>query len=217
MRASVGAAACPPRWLSPAYGGLTGRSAQVPSWSMSMEEHAVPPALKEQLESGESLLWWGRPRPLGYVAGGAMLTVPLGLLALISAYTWAGASAITELPLWSQLFLGLLLLFALHMILLRPLLSRRQAEQTYYGVTNRRALAICTSGRGRVFDIPHNRGELLVLKGPHRSWKVQFGRTASSSLDTLIMGRAAIPGFYGLESVEEVARVLKKVRRSGKA
>jgi len=180
---------------------------------MNLALPSAPPELTDQLDDSETLRWWGRPRPAHYVAGGAMLTVPLGLFALGSAYTWIGGLDPSALPAWAIGMLVVLLLFAAHMILARPLLSYRQAQQTFYGVTDRRSLAICTSGKGRVFEVPHHQGDLLMVKGLHGAWKVQFGRTASSSVDVLLMGRAAVPGFYGLESVEEVRRVLEEVRK----
>ena len=172
----------------------------------------LPPELSSRLDDGEEVLWWGRPTPSRYVAGGAMVTVPMGLVALVSGYLWLGGSAPGELPLWTLTLVGMLALFALHMIVFRPLLSLRQARATAYAVTNRRALAVCLFGRGRVFSVPHDQGKLQVVRGPHGAGKVQFSRTATSSVDVLIMGRAAVPGFYGLKDVEAVAARLKESR-----
>lgn len=177
-----------------------------------MVEPNPPSELSSRLEQGEELIWWGRPVPRGYVAGGAIVTVPAGLVALISAYLWVGGSDVSDLPLWSLPLVALLALFAAHMILLRPLLSLRQARATSYAITDRRALAVCLSSTGRVFSVPHDQGKLQVVRGPHGAGKVQFSRTAASSIDVLIMGRAAVPGFYGLKDVEDVARVLRKAR-----
>lgn len=177
-----------------------------------MAEPNPPSELSSRLEQGEALIWWGRPVPRGYVAGGALVTVPAGLVALVSGYFWVGGSAPGDLPLWSLPLIGLLGLFAFHMILLRPLLSLRQAKATTYAVTDRRALAVCLSGRGRVFSVPHDKGRLQVVLGPHGAGKVTFSRTAASSIDVLIMGRAAVPGFYGLTDAEGVARQLRKAR-----
>ena len=177
-----------------------------------MAEPNPPPELTARLEQGEELIWWGRPLPRGYVAGGAIVTVPAGLVAVISAYLWVGEKAVGDLPLWSLPLVALLALFAAHMIVLRPLLSLRQARATSYAITDRRALAVCLSGKGRVFSVPHDQGKLQVVRGPHGAGKVQFSRTAASSVDVLLMGRAAIPGFYGLKDVEGVAEVLKKAR-----
>jgi len=136
----------------------------------------------------------------------------MGLVAVVSAYFWVGGSSPGELPLWSLTLVGMLALFALHMIVFRPLLSLRQAKATAYAITSRRALAVCLSGRGRVFSVPHDQGKLQVVRGPHGAGKVQFSRTATSSVDVLIMGRAAVPGFYGLKDVEAVAALLKESR-----
>ena len=177
-----------------------------------MTPSALPPELSSRLEEGEDVIWWGRPTPWGYVAGGSMVTVPMGLVAIVSAYFWVGGSAPGDLPTWSLVLVALLALFALHMIVFRPLLSLRQARATAYAITNRRALAVCLFGRGRVFSVPHDQGKLQVVRGPHGAGKVQFSRTATSSVDVLIMGRAAVPGFYGLKDVEAVARTLRESR-----
>lgn len=168
----------------------------------------LPPAVATVLEPDESVLWYGRPVASAYVFGGLVVTVPLGLVALGSAISWTRGENIAGLPLWAKVVLGIVLLFAFHMLLLRPLLGFYLARRTHYAVTNRRALVVCEAWGCRVQELRHGEGKPLSIKGPRNFGKIQFGRTAGSSLDVLLLGRAAIPGFYGLEDVEQPLETL---------
>jgi hypothetical protein len=172
----------------------------------------VPRPISERLQPGEDLLWWGQPSVWGFVSGGLVLTWPLGLVALGSAVWWVGWMVPERLPSWTWAVLGLVLLFSFHMLLLRPLLSRLQATRTYYAITNRRALVVCRFRKELLQEMPHEQGELVVVDGPGRLDKIQFGRTAASTMEVLVFGRAAIPGFYGLEKFEEAVQILQQQR-----
>ena len=55
-------------------------------------EAPVPQELKEILASEEEVLWWDRPVPMRYVGGSLTLTVPLGLISIASAVSWAASA-----------------------------------------------------------------------------------------------------------------------------
>jgi len=164
------------------------------------------------LEPGEKVLWSGAPVALAYVFGGMVVTVPLGLVAVGSALSWTRGENLAAMPLWAKAVLGLVLLFAAHMLLFRPLLSYYLARHTHYAVTNRRALVLCDAWNGRLQQLPHEEGSVVAIRGPKNFGKIQFGRTASSSVDVILFGRAAIPGFYGLRDVDEPLRPLLELR-----
>lgn len=174
---------------------------------------AVPASLANVLEPDERLLWWGRPEPRLYIAGGFGVTAPLGLIGLLSVVSWVGGAPLGGLPPWALTVVGLVLTFSLHMLLLRPLLGLHQARCTTYAITDRRALVVCGRTRRLLQQIRHDEGELLVIEGLRSRARIQFGRTAASSLEVLIFGRAAIPGFYGLTEIKPVIDLLHQYRR----
>jgi hypothetical protein len=170
--------------------------------------------VESALDEGESVLWTGRPSSLAYVFGGLVVTAPLGLIAVGSALSWTRGERIAALPLWAQALLVLVLVFAVHMLILRPLLGLHIARRTAYAITDRRALVVCDVLGGRVQELRHDQGELIAIRGPRDFGKIQFGRTASSSVDVLLFGRAAIPGFYGLADLDEPLVRLGELRQS---
>jgi len=167
--------------------------------------------LQAVLQEDERVLWSGRPRALAYVMGSAVLTLPLGILAVVSAATWTAGVGLQQFPPWARIVLLVVLVFAAHMLVLRPLLGIRLARRTHYAVTNRRALVVCDAWGRRVQQLHHDEGTLIVVPGPALG-KIQFGRTAASSADILLLGRAAIPGFYGLPDLEPPLAALRSVR-----
>jgi len=177
---------------------------------MGMEES--PQTVSNLLEEGESVLWSGCPAALPYVLGGMVVTVPLGLVAVASALSWTRNEEIASLPLWSHAVLAVVLIFAAHVLVLRPLLGLHIARRTSYAITDRRALVVCDAFGGRVQQLAHDQGQLTAINGPRNFGKIQFGRSASSSIDVLLFGRAAIPGFYGLPNLEQPLAVLRELR-----
>ena len=95
-----------------------------------------------ELNQGETVLWIGHPSALAYVFGSVVVTAPLGLIAVGSALSWTRGEQLAALPAWVHGLLGLVARFALHMLLLRPLLSLRIARRSTYAITGRRALVV---------------------------------------------------------------------------
>lgn len=160
------------------------------------------------------MVWTGRPSSLAFVVGGLVVTAPLGLIAVASALSWTRGEQIAALPLWARALLLLVLVFAAHMLVLRPVLGLYIAHHTAYAITDRRALVVCDILGGRIQELRHDRGELIAARGPRNFGKIQFGRTASSSVDVLLLGRAAIPGFYGVADLDEPLVRLSELRQS---
>lgn len=178
-----------------------------------MTDAPIPQELKEILDAEEEVRWWGRPSPRRYVGGSLALTVPAGLIAVGSALSWVGFGNPFDLPIWALVVLGLVALFAVHMLIFRPLLNYSQARRTFYAVTDRRAVALCQSSKPLIHDLTHSSGHMVVFAGRRGQGKIKFARAAKSSLEVLIFGRAAIPGFYGLRDVEQVTDILKELRK----
>jgi hypothetical protein len=173
------------------------------------DQAPIPPPIVGELQQDERLIWRGQPVPGAYVFGGLVVTAPLGLIAVASAMTWTQGVHLASTPLWAKLVLGVLMVFAAHMILIRPLLGWHLARRTHYAITDRRALVVCG---GRTQELRHDQGTPLVVRGPRNFGKIQFCRAAGSSADVILMGRAAIPGFYGLKEVESVHELLVNQR-----
>jgi hypothetical protein len=160
------------------------------------------------------VVWLDQPVPGAYVFGGLVVTAPLGVIAVASALTWtSGVDLSRPPPAWVLVVLGVVMLFAAHMLLFRPLLGWYLARRSYYVVTDQRALVVCDAWSGRLQELAHGAGRLFVVRGPGNSGKIQFGRVAGSSMDVLLMGRAAIPGFYGLKDLDEALEALSGLRR----
>ena len=172
----------------------------------------VPSPIVDVLQPDEAVLWWGRPDSWRYVVGGLTVTLPLGVMALASAATWAWGARWQEIPTWAVAVLVMVVLFDLHMLVARPLLSLGQARSTLYAVTDRRALVVCGSRRRVVQQLSHEAGELLVTEGIGGPSRVQFGRSAASSWQVVVLGRAAIPGFYGLHDLAPALDQLSRQR-----
>jgi hypothetical protein len=175
---------------------------------MEIPRTSLPEPLLAVLARGEAVLWTGRPAAFPYVAGGLLVTVPLGIIAVGSALSWTHGSDLAQLPPWAKAVLGLVLVFAAHMLILRPLLGLYHARHTYYAVTDRRAVVVCDAWGGRLQQLAHDQGAPVAVKGPGSFGKIQFSRSAGSSVDVLIFGRAAMPGFYGLTDVDRPLAVL---------
>jgi hypothetical protein len=182
--------------------------AQEQTQDQPQDQAPLPPPMERALQQDERLIWRGQPMPGAYVFGGLVVTAPLGLIAVASAMTWTQGVHLTSTPLWAQLVLGVLLVFAAHMILIRPLLGWHLARRTYYAITDRRALVVCDAWSGWTQELRHDQGTPLVVRGPRNFGKIQFCRAAGSSVDVILMGRAAIPGFYGLKEVALVHKLL---------
>ncbi len=178
-----------------------------------MTDAPLPRELKEILDAEEEVQWWGRPSPRRYVGGSLAITVPAGLVAVGSALSWIGFGDPMDLPPWALVILGLVALFAAHMLIFRPLLNLSQARRTFYAVTDRRAVALCTGSKPLIHDLPHGDGHMVVFAGRKGQGKIKFARAARSSMEVLIFGRAAIPGFYGLRDVERVTTTLRGLRK----
>lgn len=178
-----------------------------------MDPASIPQPIRDILDQDEQVRWWDQPSPVAYVGNSLVLTMPLGLIAVISALTWVGTAKLGAMPAWTLVVLGLVLLFAAHMVVLRPLLNLRHAQRTYYAITDRRALALCCTPKPLVHDLTHDQGQLVVIERGGGQGLIRFDRVARSSLEVLIFGRAAIPGFYGLRQVKEPAALLRQLRQ----
>ena len=185
---------------------------------MSPFAPATPPAIQNELDAGERILWTAQP-DAARLKQRALGTAAIGVLALAFMLFWLwGAST----PLRTQLGRGVSpdsnaiifpacgligLAFAV-LLMLAPWLEGAKAPRTFYALTDKRALIVIEGGRTQVksvapseFSLQRNdnsdgRGD-LVLK------REVSGGGRNRTVEEI--------GFFGIENVREVERLAREL------
>lgn len=96
--------------------------------------------IRSLLRGDERLLWEGRPDTRAFALRGAWFLIPFSLLwggfAIFWEYSVIQAGAPIFFALWGIPFVAI----GIYMIIGRPLVARREAQRTVYGLTDRRIL-----------------------------------------------------------------------------
>jgi hypothetical protein len=160
-----------------------------------------------QLESGERLLWWGKPDP----KRGLLLTIPVVLFGIpwtaFSIFWMGAASGLVfgdSRPGWFSLFA----LFGLPFVLVglgmlsAPYWAYRKAQQTIYALTSRRALIIIS---GRATKVKSYAGsDIGTIERTDRA-----NGKSDVMFATVITGKNMQSiGFMGIENGRHVERLL---------
>jgi hypothetical protein len=162
---------------------------------------ALPPRLAgelmAELEPAERVVWTGVPRRASVVRRALRdLLIPLAfnglVLAIVALCSWSAPQA-------GPLALGLVPLLALGLPLFQaPLGAWHAARQTFYAVTDRRALVF-----GAHAFVSIDRGDIVAVRVR------PFGRSTDGDI-ALIVRRQARPGtaLLGVPDVRSVAQIL---------
>lgn len=170
-----------------------------------------------QLDSGESLLWSGKPTPSGMALGALPMTffgIPFAGFALF--WIWAAAGGISGssersfegpgafFPLFGVPFL----LVGLG-VMLGPLWAYLGARKTVYAVTDRRAMIIIGAGTKSVRSFgPEDMGEILRVERPDGTGSLMFTSIPQAgSKGRVTLSRV---GFVGIPDVRRVEQLIRE-------
>jgi hypothetical protein len=169
-----------------------------------------------QLDSGERLLWAGRPAPLGVALGSLPMTV-FGLLfgGFAAFWIWAASGGMSRssdgafsgpgafFPLFGLPFLlvGLGMVFA-------PLWAYLGAKNMVYAVTDRRAMIIAGLRTKNVRSFTKEEiGEITRIERPDGSGSLMFASvTRASSKGQISVSRVGFEGIPDVRRVEQLIR-----------
>lgn len=109
--------------------------------------------IPSMLHADEQLMWSGQPDVRAYVLRGAWFVIPFSLLWGGFAIFWEASVVTTGAPplfwLWGVPFV----LIGLYMIFGRWFVARREAQQTFYALTDRRILIVSGVWRRQVTEL----------------------------------------------------------------
>ena len=110
--------------------------------------------LRSRLEVGEQILWEGRPIRLAYTFRGSPFMFVFTLLWLGFALFWEG-SALTyrNAPPFFAVWGAVFVLFALYAAVGRFWVAAREADRTWYAVTNKRVIIRTGAFRERTVEL----------------------------------------------------------------
>jgi len=94
------------------------------------------------LESGESLLWVGRPRAGVVFTGADVVMIPFSLMWGGFAFFWEAEVIKTNAPSLMRLWGIPFVLVGVFLIFGRFIYDARRREHTFYGLTDRRAIVV---------------------------------------------------------------------------
>jgi hypothetical protein len=162
---------------------------------------AIPPQeIKQRLEAGERLLWWGQPKQGFILRKSDLYLIPLALL-------WAGVAVFWGTLVGSAapwFFTALICIFLIQTFYYDSWRRRR----LYYGLTDRRVL-IATPNSCRMLTLA-SLGEIMLEEGRNGEGTIAFGR---EPLISFSFGPPAVPAF---ERIPEARRVFAAIRQAQK-
>lgn len=106
--------------------------------------------ISPHLESGESIIWTGRPRQGIIFRASDTWLVPFSLIWCGFAIFWAYSAMVSNSPLFFKLIGISFVLMGVNFVVGRFLLDAKKRTSIYYGITNRRIL-IVFAGRTKHF------------------------------------------------------------------
>ncbi len=172
----------------------------------------APTGIDAELQSGEQVLWVGRPTPLRLALqnGEALVTGVLAVAAfLVLLFVFPVANIFSFLVFgcgfpWVFLFFFLLPFY----YFARPVSDYLAAERTVYAVTNRRALIIKPKLRGKVVKSYNRIAQIERRDLTGGSGDLIFGSETEARGRASSRVRTRKIGFYGIANVREVERLM---------
>jgi hypothetical protein len=176
---------------------------------MTISYHGVPPeAITRRLASGERLIWWDRPDPVGFAKRDLNFGTLFGVFFFLFAIFWMTQASRAPGPFF--LFGVPFVLVGLWMVS-TPLRAYWSAGRTVFALTDRRAL-ILTGGKVAARPLEHmsfveteahadGRGDVLFLNEPASYGPDNWNNQA----------RMRKSGFIAVADAERVAHEMLKL------
>lgn len=173
--------------------------------------------LAKQLSSAEKLLWAGQPKQGIVFRRSDLWNIPFSLLWGGFAIYWMILVLINGAPVFFVLWGIPFVLMGLYMIFGRFFVDARQRANTYYGVTNQRAVIVSglRSQQIKSLDL-QTLTDLSIVEQPDRIGTITFGATPPWSAlyeGWSWPGSAALPRF---EMIKEARQVYEQIRAAQK-
>jgi PH (Pleckstrin Homology) domain-containing protein len=133
--------------------------------------------LRSRLEAGEQILWEGRPVRLSYTFRGSPFVFVFTLVWLGFALFWEGSvlsfrNAPPFFVLWGAMFV----LFGLYIAVGRFFVAAREADRTWYTVTDRRVIIRTGAFQERTVELSlGSLGNPQLEEGPRGVGTITFG------------------------------------------
>jgi hypothetical protein len=181
-----------------------------------------------ELETGERLLWSGQPRQGLLLRSGDWFMIPFSLL-------WGGFAIFWELGVLGMVAMGgspqpmsvVMALFGipfvlvgLYMIVGRFFVDARARANTYYGVTDHRAIIVSGLLSRRVTSLPF-RGmlQITINENSDRSGTITFGQPVpfafmSQGMIWPGMESQMVPSFSLIENAKDVYRQIREAQNA---
>jgi hypothetical protein len=176
--------------------------------------------LRQELGSGERLIWSGQPRRGLRLRASDAFLIPFSLLWGGFALFWEASVITTEAPFFFRLWGIPFVLVGLYLIFGRFLVDARQRARTYYGVTNERLLVVSGLFQRQVKSIPlRGLPELTLKERGDRSGTIVFGSVLSlygglANSSWPGSGSQSSPSFEMIENVRQVYEQIRTAQRA---
>jgi len=180
-------------------------------------------SIERELESGERVLWKGRPRGGLRLRGSDLYLIPFSLFWGGFAIFWESA-ALFKIPknnpvgLLFPIFGIPFVLFGLYLIFGRFFVDAKMRESTEYAITNRRAIIVSGIFSRSVRSINlQTTPEITFTERPDRSGTITFGSAPAygrwGQRDLLFPGMSAQPAFEMIDDVGAVYDIIQKAKQ----
>jgi hypothetical protein len=177
-------------------------------------------AMRELLRPGERLLWSGQPNVRGYVLQGGWFLIPFTLVWLAFAVFWEATAILGGAPIFFWLWGGMFVAIGLYIAFGRLWVASREAHRTTYAVTDDRIVVVSGAFGQRLAEAPLDMLTTLSMErrrdgrglihftdpGPWQFWLPGWPGSRAQPL-----------GFYAVEDVDRVFRIIEQAREEARA
>jgi len=170
--------------------------------------------IQKELNSGEKLLWSGRPKQGIVFRAADAFMIPFSLLWCGFAIFWEVSVAASGAPHFFLLFGGFFVLIGLYFVFGRFLWDSAQRKNTFYGITNERVIILSGLFHKQVKSLNiKTLSDISVTEKANGQGTISLG--PSSFMESMYGGMAwpGVPqGAPKLESIEDAKRVYNILR-----
>jgi hypothetical protein len=190
---------------------------------MSLGDFSTVSAIENELDSGERLLWKGRPRPGIRLRGSDVMLIPFSLL-------WAGFAlfweymAVVKIPKndpvgWLFPLFGVpFVLFGIYIVVGRFFLDAKLRDSTEYALTNRRAIIVTNLFGRKIRSVNlQTSPEISFTETADRNGTITFGSAPyygwGMQRNLWFPGMGSQPAFEMIDDVRSVYDMIESAKR----